>query len=80
MCYLFCSKGKDSLSFKDFENNFKSDLPKGGYWETMAIRTLRDWIFKNNLSSETCFEMFLKMTGRHLQKTLTLADFHKVIN
>jgi hypothetical protein len=31
-------------------------MPAGGEWETKAIRRIRDWMIKNNLSSETAFD------------------------
>ena len=37
-------------------------------------------MFKNNLSSETTFDLFLKHTGKVVQKRLTRVDFHKALN
>lgn len=37
-------------------------------------------MFKNNLSSETAFDMFLKSTGNTLTRVLKRVDFHKAIN
>ena len=37
-------------------------------------------MFKNNLSSETTFEMFLKHTNKVVQKKLTRVDFHKALS
>ena len=37
-------------------------------------------MFKNGYSSETAFEMFLKKVDRILQKKLSRAEFHKVMN
>lgn len=34
-------------------------------------------MFKNNFSSDTLFDLLIKRTGRHLEKTLTRVDFHK---
>ena len=55
-------------------------LPKGGEWETLVIRKIREWMVKNNLSSETAFDKFLKVTGKVIEKKLTRIDFHKAIN
>ena len=41
------------------------------------IRRIREWMFKNNYSSDTLFELLVNRTGRHLEKTLTRLDFHK---
>ena len=37
-------------------------------------------MFKNGLSSETAFDLFLRKTNRILEKRLTRADFHKALN
>jgi Ca2+-binding EF-hand superfamily protein len=37
-------------------------------------------MFKNGHSSETAFEMFLKRVDKILQKKLTRAEFHRVMN
>ena len=37
-------------------------------------------MIKNNYSSETTFEEFLKSTGKILQKKLTRVDFHKALS
>lgn len=52
----------------------------GGDWETKCVRKIREWMFKNNLSSETTFEMFLKSTNKIMQKRLTRVDFHKALS
>jgi Ca2+-binding EF-hand superfamily protein len=52
----------------------------GGDWETRTVRNIREWMFKNNLSSETTFEMFLKHCGKVVQKKLTRVDFHKALH
>jgi hypothetical protein len=54
--FQYVSKGKDSISYQNFEKAFKWDMPAGGEWETKAIRRIRDWMIKNNLSSETAFD------------------------
>lgn len=56
MVFSFIAKRKDSISYQEFEKVFKWDLPAGGEWETRAIRNIREWMFKNNLSSETAFD------------------------
>jgi Ca2+-binding EF-hand superfamily protein len=77
--FRLASKGKDQMTYQEFERAFKWDLPAGGEWETKAIRKIRDWMIKNNLASETAFERFLKSTGKYLQKKLNRVDFHKAI-
>ena len=52
----------------------------GSDWETKAIKNIREWMFTNSLASETAFEMFLKSTGRLLQRRLTRLDFHKALS
>lgn len=37
-------------------------------------------MFKNGLSSETAFELFLKKVDRILQKKLTRSEFHRALN
>ena len=37
-------------------------------------------MYKNDLSSETIFELFLKKADKLAKKTLTRVDFHKVLN
>jgi hypothetical protein len=71
--------GKDGLSFQEFEKAFKWDMPAGGDWETKTVRAIREWMFKNSLSSETTFELLLKNAGKVLQKRLTRVDFHKAL-
>jgi hypothetical protein len=51
-----------------------------GQWETLAIRRIRDWMIKNNLSSETAFELLLKITNNIIKRKLSRIDFHKAIN
>lgn len=60
------ASGKDSLTFQEFEKAFKWDLPAGGDWETKTVRAIREWMFKNSLSSETTFELLLKHVGKVL--------------
>ena len=55
-------------------------MPSGGDWETLAIRKIREWIIKNNLSSETAFDQFLRTTNKIIKKRLTRVDFHKALN
>lgn len=74
------SKGRDSISYQEFEKTFKSEVPKGAEWETTVIRKIRDWMIKNGLSSETVFDMFLNVTGKIIKKRLSRIDFHKAIN
>lgn len=77
--FTHAAKGKRELSYQDFERTFKWDLPVGGDWETRTVRNVREWMFKNNLSSETTFEMFLKHAGKVVQKKLNRVDFHKAL-
>jgi hypothetical protein len=60
------AKGRDSISYQEFERAFKWTLPAGSDWETRCIRIIRDWMFKNGYSSETAFELFLKRTNKIL--------------
>ena len=66
LVFSLVSRGKDAISYQEFEKAFKWDLPAGGEWETKAIRRIRDWMINNGYSSETAFELFCKSTGRIL--------------
>jgi hypothetical protein len=78
--FKYISKGKPVLSYADFDKIFKWDLPAGGEWETRVIRTIREWMFKNSLSSETLFNLLLKNSNKLLQKRLNRVDFHKALS
>lgn len=78
--FSHASRGSESLSFQEFEKTFKWALPAGSDWETKCFRAIREWMFKNGLSSETAFELLLKKVDRILQKKLTRSEFHRAIN
>ena len=47
--------------------------------ETKVIRTVRDWMFRSNLSAEMAFESFCRVVGNYKQKLLTRAQFHRAL-
>jgi hypothetical protein len=64
--FQYAARGQDSLSYQEFERVFKWALPAGSDWETKCFRAIREWMFKNGLSSETAFELLLKKVDRIL--------------
>jgi len=66
LIFTSIAKGKDSISYQEFEKIFKWQLSAGSDWETRCIRVIRDWMFKSGLSSDTVFELFLKRTNKIL--------------
>lgn len=78
--FNYIAKGKREITYKDFENAFKWDLPAGGDWETIIIRSIREWMFKNGFSSEIAFEHLLRKTNKIIAKTLSRVDFHKALS
>lgn len=54
------------MTFEQFEKRFKSDAPTNDKdLKTKVIRHLREWMFKNNLSSENCFDTLCRTVGKH---------------
>jgi len=47
--------------------------------ETKVIRTIRDWMYRSNLSAEMAFESFCRVVGNYKQKLLTRAQFHRAL-
>ena len=78
--FKHCSRGKDQLTYQEFEKFFQWEVPQaGGQFEVYAIRCLREWMFKNGYSSETSWELLTRLVNKQLERTLTRAEFHKVI-
>ena len=79
---IFRSLAKNSnekVSFRTFEEAFRSEEPTSGEFETVVIRTVREWMFKNKLSSELAFDALCRSVGRFIEKSLTRAQFHKAM-
>ena len=62
-----------AMSFEVFEKAFKSEVPTGVEFETVVIRKVRDWMYRNRLSSEACFDGFCRSAGNFIEKSLTRA-------
>jgi hypothetical protein len=77
--FRHATKGMESLSYQDFEKVFQWPKTTGVEWETRCFRAIREWMFKNNLSSETAFELLLLKANRVIQKRLTRLDFHAAV-
>ena len=46
-------------------------------FETKVIRTVRQWMFNNRLSSEMAFDTLCRSAGRFIERTMTRATFHR---
>jgi hypothetical protein len=62
------------ISFELFEKTFRSEVPNNLEMETKVLRLLREWMFKNNLSSEQTYDTFCKVVK---QKCLDRVSLHK---
>jgi len=67
------------ITFEVFEKTFRSEVPTSIEMETKVIRTIRDWMFRNNLSAEMSFESFCRVVGNYKLKLLTRAQFHRAL-
>jgi hypothetical protein len=65
------------ISFQTFEETFKSEVPTSGEFETKVIRTVRQWMYNNQLSSEMAFDTLCRSAGRYIERTLSRSLFHK---
>ncbi len=54
----------DKISFQCFEEAFRSEEPSSEEFETVVIRKVREWMFKNKLSSEIAFDALCRSAGR----------------
>lgn len=72
-----CYSTEAGMSFEVFEKNFKSDVPSGVEFETVVVRKIRSWMFRNRLSSEMAFDSFCRSTGHFVDKVLSRAAFHE---
>ena len=64
---------KNVVTFQLFEKTFRSEIPNSLEMETKVIRTIRDWMYRNNLSAEMAFESFCRVVGNFTQKLLSRA-------
>jgi len=63
----------DKVSFQHFEEAFRSEEPTSEEFETVVIRKVREWMFKNKLSSEIAFDALCRSAGRFVDKSLSRA-------
>ena len=70
---------KDRLSFKDFEDGFKMEIPKPGSTssEIKVLKKVREWMFQRQMPTSSAFERLVRSSDRLHQKTLRRVDFHK---
>ena len=78
--YKHASKGVESLTYLEFDKAFSWPKQAGTDWETRCFRTIRDWMLKNGLSSETAFELMLTKTNKVIQRKLNRVDFHQAMS
>lgn len=69
----------DKVTFQTFDEAFRSEEPTSTEFETVVIRKVREWMFKNKLSSELAFDSLCRGAGRFVEKSLTRPQFHKAI-
>ena len=69
----------DKVTFQTFEEVFRSEEPTGAEFQTVIIRKVREWMFKNKLSSEIAFDSLCRSAGRFVEKSLTRPMFHRAM-
>ena len=69
----------DKVSFQTFEEAFRSEEPTSAEFQTVVIRKVREWMFKNKLSSEIAFDSLCRSAGRFVEKSLTRPQFHRAM-
>ena len=69
----------DKVTFANFEEAFRSEEPTSSEFQTVVIRKVREWMFKNKLSSEIAFDSLCRSAGRFVEKSLTRPQFHKAM-
>lgn len=52
-------------------------MPTSAEFETKVIRTVRQWMYNNRLSSEMAFDTLCRSAGRFIERTLSRGLFHK---
>jgi hypothetical protein len=68
------------MNFEKFEHRFKSDAPTNDKdFKTKVIRHIREWMFRNNLSSENAFDALCRAVGRHSNKNLSRTLFQRAM-
>ena len=70
---------KDRLTYKDFEDGFKMDVPKPGSTtsEIKILKKVREWMFQRQMPTSSAFERLVRSSDRLHQKTMRRVDFHK---
>jgi len=70
------TKNQENMTFEKFEHRFKSEVPTNDRdFKTKVIRHIREWMFRNNLSSENAFDALCRAVGMHLNKKLNRTLF-----
>ena len=59
------------VSFRHFEETFRSEQPTTQEFETVIIRKVREWMFQSKLSSEMAYDSLCRAAGRFIDKTLS---------
>jgi len=72
-----CHSLGGAMSFDVFEKNFRSEVPTGVEFETVVVRKVRSWMYKNRLSSEMAFDAFCRSTGNFVERLLSRPAFHE---
>jgi len=68
------------MTFEKFEHRLKSEVPTNDRdFKTKVIRHIREWMFRNNLSSENAFDALCRAVGRHLDKKLNRSLFQSAM-
>lgn len=68
-----------NLYFNDFRNIFASVAPKNNF-HIEGLKLIRDWMYKNGLTSEQAFESFVsRSAGPTSRETINLTEFEKVM-
>jgi Ca2+-binding EF-hand superfamily protein len=68
LTFKFLPKNKTGkVSFQTFEEVFRSEVPTNAEFETKVIRSVRQWMYDNNLSSEMAFDTLCRSAGRFIE-------------
>ena len=65
------------MTFQVFDKNFKSVVPTSLEMETKVIRTIREWMFLNNMSAETTYDALCRTQQKTIDKLLDKESFQR---
>lgn len=65
------------MTFQVFDKNFKSVVPTSLEMETKVIRTIREWMFLNNMSAETTYDALCRTQQKTTDKLLDKESFQR---